>query len=83
MAGIAEELIRPGPAGQRVVAGTAMQDIGAGIAGDRVVKSGADDVLDVDQRVTAIACRGAGSEIDRDSGRCGAVIHRIGARPAI
>src|SRR5262249_46855526 len=72
-------------ADQDVVAAAADEGIVAGVARQRVIEVGANDILDVDQRVAVgvTAGGGAGLQVDAHTGTGAGGIRGIAARAAI
>src|SRR5215813_8289007 len=68
---------------QGIIAAATRQRIGTAVTGERVAKIRTGNILDIEQGVTAITGRCSKPEIDRDTARRRAVIHRVGAGPAI
>ncbi len=65
----------PAPPWSRSLPPPAGEDVDVGVAGQRIVGLGADDVLDPDQDVAlgVAADAGAGGQVDRHPGRAGVV----------
>ena len=71
---------------ERIIAHVAIQPIVAARTGQTVIEAGAKDILDIEQRVGAIAdgvLRGGQAEIDGDPGQGTTITGNINAVPAV